>query len=117
MGVLAAAADFPPLTILKMLRSLLTPDSVFHIGGRNARLEPGDIISLGTPGGTVLTARPQGFVDFLLFWRGPRERHDVFFHKDAAHYLHHGDEVFFWAEGLGCQRLRIRRHRGVVDGP
>ena len=35
--------------------------------------------------------------------------HNVFFDKNAGLYLHDGDEVFFWAEGLGFQHQKIRR--------
>ena len=76
-----------------------------------ARLDPGDVVCLGTPGGTVITSRPQRLIDLLgvvLFWLGPLDWHDLFF-GNSRNYLHNGDEVFFWAEGLGFQRHSIRR--------
>jgi 2-keto-4-pentenoate hydratase/2-oxohepta-3-ene-1,7-dioic acid hydratase in catechol pathway len=98
--------------IPKIIRSILAPDSVLHFGEESAALRPGDTICLGTPGGVVITARPRPLLqvaDKLLFWRDPLDWHDAFFDKDVSFYLHEGDEVFLWAEGLGFQRQTIRR--------
>jgi hypothetical protein len=98
--------------IPQMIRSLLAPGSATVLNDAPHRLEPGDIISLGTPGGSVITAKSQGFYDFVdivLFWWSSRDWHDVFFGKDKELYLHHGDQVFFWAQGLGYQRHDVRR--------
>lgn len=95
-----------------LIRSLLAPDSALDIGGPQARLRPGDIIATGTPGGTVITASSQAFykaTSTMLFWWDADQWHDKFFGKDEELYLHPGDEVFFWAEGLGCQQLDIQR--------
>jgi len=45
----------------------------------------------------------------VLFWWNPVDWHDVFFDKNAGLYLHDGDKVFFWAEGLGFPHQEIRR--------
>ena len=70
------------------------------------------MIALGTPGGITLTVRGRGMIRFLnkvLFWWNALDWHDAFFGKDVANYLHEGDALFLWGEGLGCQRLAIRR--------
>jgi hypothetical protein len=69
------------------------------------------VIALGTPGGITLTVRGRSFyrfLGFLLFWWDARDWHDAFFGKDVANYLHQGDRLFQWGEGLGCQRMLIR---------
>lgn len=92
-----------------ILRSLFEEKNVLRLGNPR-RLEPGDIISLGTPGGVVLTVRDRGFYRFLdnvLFWWDALDWHNAFFAKDEELYLRGGDEVFLWAEGLGFQRQRV----------
>ena len=95
-----------------ILRGMLDPDrSVLSRDGQPLWLEPGDVISLGTPGGVVLTVRGRSlyaFLDYVLFWWDALDWHDAFFEKDAEKYLREGDEVFLWAEGLGCQRNFVR---------
>ncbi len=98
-------------SVPQIIRSVLAPDDNaldFQPGPRT--LHPGDIISLGTPGGTVITVKPKAVVDLagaLLFWWEPLDWHDAFFGGNQAGYLHPGDEVFFWAENLGYQQHRI----------
>jgi peptide-methionine (R)-S-oxide reductase len=96
----------------QVLRSILAEDSVLFPPGDTPRLEVGDVISLGTPGGVVLTARSQWLFNllstFLSTWT-PLDWHDFFFGSDAHLYLNQGDEVFFWAQGLGFQRHLIRK--------
>ena len=99
-------------TVPQIIRAILAPDNALKPTEEPARLEPGDILCLGTPGGTVITSKPQRVLDLagkLLFWWKPTDWHDAFFDKDTALYLRHGDEVFLWAEGLGYQRQPIRR--------
>ena len=98
--------------IPQILRSILAPDSALQFMEGIPRLEPGDIISLGTPGGAVITAKPYQLFNILekmVFWWDPVDWHNAFFGDDGGLYLHHGDELFFWAEGLGFQHHRIRR--------
>jgi 2-keto-4-pentenoate hydratase/2-oxohepta-3-ene-1,7-dioic acid hydratase in catechol pathway len=94
-------------TIPQIIRSALAPDNALDFMPPPRLLHPGDIISLGTPGGTVITVKPKAVVDLadaLLFWWEPLDWHDAFFGDTAAMYLNPGDEVFFWAENLGYQR-------------
>jgi len=98
--------------ITQIIRSILEPNSALEFMEGAPNLEPGDIICLGTPGGTVITGKSQRMVSLLrkvLFWWDPMDWHNVFFDKNAGLYLHDGDEVFFWAEGLGFQHQEIRR--------
>jgi len=96
-----------------ILRSILAPGSVLGDGTDDRpTLHPGDVISLGTPGGAVITSRSPGVIGFLrwlLFWWTPRDFHDAFFGSDVHLYLHDGDQVFYWAEGLGYQHHTVRR--------
>ena len=97
--------------ITRIIRSILEPNSALEFMEGDPRLEPGDIICLGTPGGTVITGKSRRLVSFLnkvLFWWNPVDWHDIFFDKDAGLYLQGGDELFFWAEGLGFQHQEIR---------
>jgi 2-keto-4-pentenoate hydratase/2-oxohepta-3-ene-1,7-dioic acid hydratase in catechol pathway len=96
--------------IPQLIRSILAPDNALRFFEDPVRLEPGDLICLGTPGGTVITVKPYTLFDTLedvVFWWRPKDWHDMFFEADAGLYLHPGDELFLWAEGLGFQRLRI----------
>ena len=96
-----------------IIRSILAERAnALHFSDSPIELEPGDVICLGTPGGTVITSRPEAQVAFLralLFWWRPRNFHDAFFGTDTGLYLRHGDEVFFWGAGLGYQHHVIRR--------
>ena len=100
-------------SIPQIIRSILTPDqNALAFLDPPAALCRGDIICLGTPGGVVITAKPQAqfaILNALLFWWTPRDWHDAFFARDHGYYLNTGDEVFFWAEGLGFQRGRVER--------
>lgn len=61
-------------------------------------------------GGTVITSRPPWqleLLDALLFWLSDRQWHDLFFARGAANYLFPGDRLFFWAEGMGYQKLEV----------
>ena len=96
----------------QILKSILAPQNALSFLNGQPRLEAGDIVVLGTPGGTVITSRSHALVDVLedlVFWWDARDWHDAFFSNDIPLYLHHGDEVFYWAEGLGYQHLRLRR--------
>ena len=97
-------------TIPQIIRSSLAPDNALDFMPAPRTLHPGDIISLGTPGGTVITTKSKTVVDWadaLLFWWEPLDWHDAFFGGTQALYLNPGDEVFFWAEDLGYQRHLI----------
>jgi len=99
-------------SIPQIIRSILEPNSALAFTEGKPCLEPGDIICLGTPGGTVITGKSGRMVSLLrkvLFWWDSLDWHDAFFDKSAGLYLHDGDEVFFWAEGLGFQHQEIRR--------
>jgi hypothetical protein len=96
-----------------VVRSILDPeDNALHFADAPARLERGDMICLGTPGGVVITSKPQRIMDILdtlLFWWRPKDWHDAFFDPDRNLYLHDGDRLFLWAEGLGFQLHEIAR--------
>lgn len=96
--------------IPQILRAALDPDGALAPTHEASRLQPGDVIALGTPGGITLTVRSRGLIRFLnniLFWWNARDWHDAFF-GNVANYLHEGDALFLWGEGLGCQYLQIR---------
>jgi 2-keto-4-pentenoate hydratase/2-oxohepta-3-ene-1,7-dioic acid hydratase in catechol pathway len=96
-----------------IIRSILAEqDNALHFSDFEVELAPGDVICLGTPGGTVITSRPESVLAMLrhlLFWWRPRNFHDAFFRPDAELYLRHGDAVFFWGADLGYQHHVIRR--------
>ncbi len=95
----------------QILRAALDPTAPLTLTADMKVLQPGDVIALGTPGGITLTVRGRAlyrFLGFLLFWWNARDWHDAFFGKDVANYLHQGDRLFQWGEGLGCQRMLIR---------
>ena len=101
-----------------IVRSILAPDSVLTFPdhpGDPPRIQAGDVLCLGTPGGTILTAR-RGFhiLRRILFWWVPRDWHDKFFSSNAGQYLRDGDVVFYWAEGLGFQVQRVAVERGAT---
>lgn len=95
----------------QILRSILDPEgNALGFLGEGLRLEPGDIVSLGTPGGTVITSRPEWMLSVLskvLFWKSPLDWHDLFFDREADKYLLPGDRLFLWVHGLGYQLLTI----------
>jgi 2-keto-4-pentenoate hydratase/2-oxohepta-3-ene-1,7-dioic acid hydratase in catechol pathway len=96
----------------QIIRSILAPDNVLPNGGNAPSLEPGDVICLGTPGGVVITSSSETVVDlldFILFWLDPIDWHNLLFRRNAGLYLHQGDQLFLWAEGLGFQRQTIQR--------
>jgi 2-keto-4-pentenoate hydratase/2-oxohepta-3-ene-1,7-dioic acid hydratase in catechol pathway len=98
--------------IPEIVRAALDPDGALASTHDATVLQAGDVIALGTPGGIALTVRRRGLIRFLnkvLFWWSALDWHDAFFGKDVANYLHEGDALFLWGEGLGCQRLAIRR--------
>ncbi|MCP3902396.1 MAG: fumarylacetoacetate hydrolase family protein [Planctomycetes bacterium] len=98
-------------TLPQIIRSIVEADSALAFTEDLDRLEPGDVILLGTPGGTVITAKPPGLVDFLqdtLTFLDARDWHDMFFRGSNHMYLHEGDQVFMWIEGLGFQLLTVR---------
>ena len=98
-------------TIPQIIRSALAPNNALDFLPPPRILHPGDIISLGTPGGTVITVKPKAVVDLadaLLFWWEPLDWHDAFFGGSTAMYLNPGDEVFFWAQNLGYQRHLVK---------
>jgi 2-keto-4-pentenoate hydratase/2-oxohepta-3-ene-1,7-dioic acid hydratase in catechol pathway len=96
----------------QIVRAALDPGGALAPTHDATRLQPGDVIALGTPGGITLTVSGRAFYRFLgsiLFWWDALDWHDAFFGKDVANYLHHGDRLFLWGEGLGCQHLTIRQ--------
>ena len=104
-------ADALYWNIPQIIRSIVEPGGALSFMDDPVRIEAGDIICLGTPGGTVITSQSHGLLDFLerliFFWR-PINWHDAFFKKDANLYLRTGDRLFLWAEGLGYQLLNVR---------
>jgi 2-keto-4-pentenoate hydratase/2-oxohepta-3-ene-1,7-dioic acid hydratase in catechol pathway len=108
----AGAPDRMLWKVPQIVRAALDPDGALAPMQDAAKLQPGDVIALGTPGGITLTVRGRGLIRFLnriLFWWNARDWHDAFFGPNLANYLHEGDMLFLWGEGLGCQRLPIRR--------
>ena len=95
-----------------VLRAILLPNSALRQASEERRLEAGDIVALGTPGGIALTVNRSRGLDFLqkvLFWWDAIDWHDAFFGRDRSNYLQPGDEVFLWGEGLGYQHGSIQR--------
>jgi len=96
----------------QIVRAALDPDGALAPTHDATKLQAGDVLALGTPGGITLTVSGRGWIRFLntvLFWWDALDWHDAFFGKDIANYLHEGDALFLWGEGLGCQHLDIRR--------
>lgn len=94
-----------------IVRSILATDGVLRVAGTPPVIEPGDVLCLGTPGGTVITARSQGLFEFLAFFMStwtPFDWHDLMFEDDAGLYLLPGDRLLLWAENLGVQLHEIR---------
>ena len=97
--------------IPQIVRAALDPDGALAPTHDATRLQPGDVIALGTPGGITLTVGSRRMLRFLnkvIFWWNALDWHDAFFGKDVANYLHEGDALFLWGQGLGYQRLPIR---------
>ena len=104
--------------IPQIVRAALDPAGALAPTHDATKLQAGDVIALGTPGGITLTVGNRKLIRFLnrlFFWWDARDWHDAFFGKDVANYLHEGDALFLWGEGLGCQRLSI--HRIVWPSP
>lgn len=98
--------------IPQIVRAALDPAGALAPTHDATKLQLGDVIALGTPGGITLTVGSRRMIRFLnriLFWWNALDWHDAFFGKDIANYLHDGDALFLWGEGLGCQRLSIRQ--------
>ena len=97
----------------QIIHSILNPDSnALGFDPHNLQLNTGDIIMLGTPGGTILTGKPQWMVNLLLkvfFWRTPKKWHDWLFERTHSYYLYEGDEVFLYADHLGYQLHRMEK--------
>lgn len=95
----------------QIIRASLDPTQALASTPNATVLHPGDVIALGTPGGIALTVRGRSFyrlLGHLLFWWDARDWHDAFF-RNVGDYLHQGDRLFLWGEGLGCQSITIRR--------
>lgn len=106
----ADARDALVWDVPTIVRSILAEGSVIPFPDGKPRIAAGDVICLGTPGGTVITApRIPRVVRWALFWWDDEHWHDAFFGKNAHLYLHDGDVVFQWAEGLGYQSHRLER--------
>lgn len=98
--------------IPEIVRAALDPAGALAPAHDVKELQPGDVLALGTPGGITLTVGNRRWIRFMnhvLFWWDARDWHDAFFEKDIANYLHEGDALFLWGEGLGCQRLSVRK--------
>ncbi|HKY50420.1 MAG TPA: hypothetical protein VJP45_04115, partial [Candidatus Limnocylindria bacterium] len=96
--------------IPQIVRAALDPAGALAPTHDATKLQAGDVIALGTPGGITLTVGNRKMLRFLnrvFFWWDSRDWHDAFFEKDIENYLHEGDALFLWGEGLGCQRLEI----------
>jgi 2-keto-4-pentenoate hydratase/2-oxohepta-3-ene-1,7-dioic acid hydratase in catechol pathway len=95
----------------QIVRAALDPEQALASTPDATILNAGDVIALGTPGGVTLTVRGRSFyriLGMLMFWWNARDWHDAFF-ANIADYLHAGDRLFQWGEGLGCQSMAIRR--------
>lgn len=93
-----------------IIRSILAPDSALEFYSKDLEIKKGDIISLGTPGGTVITVKaPKVFriVEDLAIWLDPIDWHNLFFKGDAELYLEANDSIFMWATGLGYQQVNL----------
>lgn len=108
------AVDYPDALVWnvpQIIRSLLDPDgNALAFTGEAPALRAGDLIALGTPGGAVVSAKPWWLLPMaedLLFWKGPDNFYDMFFAPTEGFYLHPGDELFLWGEGLGYQHLKV----------
>jgi 2-keto-4-pentenoate hydratase/2-oxohepta-3-ene-1,7-dioic acid hydratase in catechol pathway len=95
----------------QIIRAALDPEQALASTPDASVLQAGDVIALGTPGGVTLTVRGRSLyriLGYLMFWWNARDWHDAFF-DNIGDYLHAGDRLFLWGEGLGCQSMAIRR--------
>jgi 2-keto-4-pentenoate hydratase/2-oxohepta-3-ene-1,7-dioic acid hydratase in catechol pathway len=103
-----------------IIRSLLNPaGNALAFTGEAPVLYAGDLIALGTPGGTVVSAKPWWLLPMaenLFFWKDPKDFYKMFFKSTEADYLHPGDKLFLWGEGLGYQLLQVDKPRGELSG-
>jgi 2-keto-4-pentenoate hydratase/2-oxohepta-3-ene-1,7-dioic acid hydratase in catechol pathway len=98
--------------IPEIVRSILEPGSALSFMDPAPSIEAGDIICMGTPGGTVITSKPYYIFDIaedVAFWKEPLFWHDKFLRDNSYLYLHQGDKLFLWGEGLGFQILSIKQ--------
>ena len=114
VSVTTTRYDYPDALIWnlpRILRSILNPEgNALGFMSSPPSLEPGDIVSLGTPGGAVITAKPwwvSRLAENLLFWKKPVDFHRMFFGPMEGNYLLPGDRIFLWTEGLGYQELEV----------
>ena len=73
--------------IPQIVRAALDPDGALAPTHDATKLQPGDVIALGTPGGITLTVRKRGLIRFLnrvFFWWNARDWHDAFFRNDVV---------------------------------
>ena len=97
--------------IPEIVRSILQPNNALEFYAKPINIKQGDIISLGTPGGTVISVkRPNLFriVEDIALWMKPIEWHGLFFKKDAKLYLEENDTIFIWATRLGFQQITLK---------
>ena len=94
-----------------IIRSLLDPaGNALAFSGTHPVLNAGDLIALGTPGGTVISAKPWWLLPLaedVLFWKDPEDFFEMFFAPAENSYLNSGDKLFLWGEGLGYQNLNV----------
>lgn len=93
-----------------IVRSILAPDSALEFYSKDLEIKKGDIISLGTPGGTIITVKaPKVFriVEDIAIWLDPIDWHNLFFKGDSQLYLEANDSIFIWATGLGFQQVNL----------
>ena len=98
-------------SVTQIIREIVRPGNPLEIvAGEKIDLQPGDIICLGTPGGTAITSKPYPVFDILedlMFWIKPNKWHDMFFKGHYKEYLYPTDRLFLWGEGLGFQHLNF----------
>jgi len=111
-SVITESADYADAMVWKVariIREIVRPGNpLAGIAGEKIELQPGDIICLGTPGGTAITSKPYPVFDLLedlLFWVKPNKWHDLFFKGHQKEYLYPADRLFLWGESLGFQNL------------
>ena len=106
----AGAPDAMLWRLPQIVRAALDPEGALASTHEVTALQAGDVIALGTPGGITLTVKGRGMIRVLnkvLFWWNARDWHDAFFGRSVSNYLHQGDTLFLWGEGLGYQLLSI----------
>lgn len=94
-----------------IIRSILSPSSALQFYDKSLEIKKGDIISLGTPGGTVITVKsPKVFriVEDIAVWLDPIDWHNLFFKGDKQLYMENNDSTFMWATGLGFQKVILK---------